>query len=93
MKAALINSSEKSVKIIDYKPKKHDITLLQSLIGCDAFGGVGYTYDRENYGQYEATSGSRQWSSQQRDPRTLIDQSIREIAKTMAIGRFFTRRV
>ena len=47
MKAALINPTEKSVKIIDYKPKKHDITLLQSLIGCDAFGGVGYTYDNQ----------------------------------------------
>ena len=45
MKAAKINSSNKEVKIIDYKPKKHDITLLQSLIGCSAFGGVGYTYD------------------------------------------------
>ena len=45
MKAALINPTDKSVKIIDYKPKKQDITLLQSLIGCDAFGGVGYTYD------------------------------------------------
>ena len=45
MKAAKINSSEKEVKIIDYKPKKGDITLLQSLIGCSAFGGVGFTYD------------------------------------------------
>ncbi len=45
MKAAQINSFDKSVKIIDYKPKKHDITLLQSLIGCSAFGGVGFTYD------------------------------------------------
>ena len=47
MKAALINPTEKSVKIIDYKPKKDDITLLQSLIGCRTFGGVGYTYDNQ----------------------------------------------
>ena len=46
MKAGMINSSDKEVKIIDYKPKtKSDITLLQSLIGCTAFGGVGFTYD------------------------------------------------
>ena len=28
-----------------------------------------------------------------RSPRKLIDKSIREIAATMAIGRFYTRRV
>jgi len=45
MKAGMINSSNKEVKIIDYNPKKHDISLLQSLIGCTTFGGVGFTYD------------------------------------------------
>ena len=53
---------------------------------------VGYTYDRGNYGQYEKSSGSR-WADTDRDPRTLIDKSIREIAAGLAIGRFFTRRV
>lgn len=57
------------------------------------FPSVGYTYDRENYGQFESTSGSSQFASQDRDPRKLIDASIREIASKMAIGRFFTRRV
>ena len=56
------------------------------------FPSVGYTYDRDNYGQYEASSGSR-FASAERDPRTLIDRSMREIASSMAIGRFFTRRV
>jgi hypothetical protein len=53
---------------------------------------IGYTYDRDNYGQFEATSGSR-FASPDRDPRRLIDTSIREIAANMAIGRFFTRRI
>ena len=56
------------------------------------FPSVGYTYDRDNYGQYESTSGSR-WADPDRDPRVLIDRSIREIAATAALGRFFTRRV
>ena len=56
------------------------------------FASVGYTYDRDNYGQYESTSGSR-WADPDRDPRMLIDRSIREIAATAALGRFFTRRV
>jgi len=55
------------------------------------FPSVGYTYDRENYGQFEASSGTR-FADSDRDPRKLIDKSIREIARGMAIGRFFTRR-
>jgi hypothetical protein len=47
MKAVKINPEESSVKIIDYNPKKDDITLLQSLIGCRTFGGIGYTYDNQ----------------------------------------------
>lgn len=56
------------------------------------FPSIGYTYDRDNYGQFEASSGSR-FSSVERDPRRLIDRSIREIAAGAAMGRFFTRRV
>lgn len=56
------------------------------------FPSIGYTYDRDNYGQYEASSGTR-FASPERDPRKLIDQSIREIAVGMAMGRFFTRRI
>lgn len=56
------------------------------------FPSVGYTYDRNPYGVYESTSGSR-FASPQRDPRILIDKSIREIAAELAIGRLYTRRV
>ena len=56
------------------------------------FPSIGYTYDRDNYGQYETSSGSR-FSDPNRDPRVVIDRSIREIAAGLAIGRFFTRRV
>lgn len=56
------------------------------------FPSVGYTYQRDPYSVYESTSGSR-LASIDRDPRTLIDRSIREIAAELAIGRLYTRRV
>lgn len=56
------------------------------------FPSIGYTYDRDNYSQYEASSGSR-FANPDRDPRKVIDESIREIAIQLLEGRFFTRRV
>ena len=40
----------------------------------------------------KASSGSR-FASVERDPRTLIDASIREIAAEIVEGRIYTRRV
>ena len=55
------------------------------------FPSIGYTYQRDPYEVFESTSGSR-FADAQRDPRVIIDKSIREIAAEMAIGRLFTRR-
>ena len=55
------------------------------------FPSIGYTYQRQPYGVFEATSGSR-FASPSRDPRPLIDASIREIAAQFALGRLYTRR-
>ena len=55
------------------------------------FPSIGYTYQRDPYEVFENTSGSR-FADAQRDPRVIIDKSIREIAAEMAIGRLFTRR-
>ena len=56
------------------------------------FPSIGYTYQRDPYQVFE--TGSRgNWSSPERDPRQLIDFSIREIAAELALGRFYTRRV
>lgn len=49
------------------------------------FPSIGYTYQRGPYDVFE--------SNPNRDPRKLIDRSIREIAAQFAIGRFYTRRV
>jgi len=54
------------------------------------FPSIGYTYQKNPYQTFE--TGYRQ-GSENRDPRTLIDSSIREIAAQFAIGRFYTRRV
>lgn len=48
------------------------------------FPSIGYTYQRAPYDKFE--------TDPDRDPRKLIDRSIREIAVKFAIGRFYTRR-
>ena len=55
------------------------------------FPSIGYTYMRNRYGVYESTSGTR-YADVERDPRTLIDQSIREIVIGFGLGRIYTRR-
>jgi hypothetical protein len=57
------------------------------------FPSFGYTYQTNPYQVFEMGRGKSPWSTPQRDPRTVIDASIREIAAEMAIGRFYTRRV
>ena len=54
------------------------------------FPSIGYTYQRNPYQTFEP--GFKQGSTE-RDPRKVIDRSIREIAATLLVGRFYTRRV
>ncbi len=54
------------------------------------FPSIGYTYQKSPYQTFEI--GYAQGSTE-RDPRRLIDASIREIAAKFAIGRFYTRRI
>jgi hypothetical protein len=55
------------------------------------FPSIGYTYQRDPYEVFEMGS-SGNWATPERDPRTLIDRSIREVAAEFALGRFYTRR-
>ena len=57
------------------------------------FPSIGYTYQRRPYGVFEVGGGKEPWATPERDPRTLIDRSIRDIAAQFAIGRFYTRRL
>tara|TARA_B100001113_G_C21118220_1_gene626280 strand:+ start:45 stop:1490 length:1446 start_codon:yes stop_codon:yes gene_type:complete len=58
---------------------------------AQGFPSIGYTYMKERYGPYESTSGTR-FADPERDPRPLIDQSIREIVIGFGLGRIYTRR-
>ena len=53
------------------------------------FPSIGYTYQLYPYQTFEP--GFRQ-GSPERDPRKLIERSIREIAAEMLTGRLYTRR-
>jgi hypothetical protein len=57
------------------------------------YPSIGYRYAKNPYQVYEMGVGSAPWATPERDPRKLIDRSIREIAAQFAIGRFYTRRV
>lgn len=57
------------------------------------FPSIGYTYRKDPYQVFEMGAGKSPWATPDRDPRKVIDASIREIASQMAIGRFYTRRV
>ncbi len=59
---------------------------------AQGFKSVGYTYSKSPYQVFESGSGTR-FSSVERDPRTLIDLSIREIVAQFGLGRLYTRRL
>jgi len=57
------------------------------------FPSIKYTYMRRPYQIFEPTLGRAPWNTPERDPKRLIEKSIREIAMELAIGRFFTERI
>lgn len=57
---------------------------------AQGFPSIGYTYQKSPYQTFE--QGGKQ-GSRDRDPRSLIDASIRELAVQYTLGRFYTRRV
>jgi len=59
----------------------------------DGYLSFGYTYQKDPYQVFEVGKGTAPWSTAQRDPRKLIDKSIREVAAELALGRFYTRRL
>ena len=59
----------------------------------EGFASFGYTYDKAPYQIFEMGIGSAPWATPERDPRKLIDNSMREIAAELALGRFYTRRL
>lgn len=66
------------------------LNMLQTRKGFPSFE---YTYDKNPYQVFEIGVGRQPWATVDRDPRKLIDKSIREIAAEMLQGRLYTRRV
>lgn len=58
----------------------------------EGYPSVVFDYERDPYDVFDRTKGVHPWNTPARDPRTLIDKSVREIVQEMAIGRFYTRR-
>lgn len=57
------------------------------------YPSIGYTYQKNPYEVFEDGTGQAPWADGNRDPRELIDRSIREVAMKFALGRFYTRRL
>jgi len=51
-----------------------------------------FDYERNPYDVFDRTLGRSPWNTPERDPRALVDKSVREVVREMAIGRFYTRR-
>ena len=66
------------------------LNMIQTKKGFPSFE---YTYDKNPYQVFEMGVGRSPWATVDRDPRKLIDKSIREIAAEMLQGRLYTRRV
>jgi hypothetical protein len=68
----------------------NSVKITDVIMTPQGFPSVGYTYQKNPYQTFEP--GFAQ-GDPDRDPRKLIDMSIRELAAKFAIGRFYTRRV
>jgi len=60
---------------------------------AQGYPSIGYTYQKSPYQVFEMGAGTPPWATPARDPRKMINASIREIARELAVGRFYTRRV
>ena len=56
------------------------------------YPSIGYTYMRSPYDVFDRTIGRAPWNTPNRDPRAIVEKSIREIAKEIMTDRFYLRR-
>lgn len=71
------------------------VEVLKVLIGSGkTLPSIQYTYQQDPYAVFETGArGDSRWASTDRDPRILIDRSLREVAREYALGKFTTQRV
>lgn len=58
----------------------------------EGFPSFIYDYERNPYNVFDRIVGRAPWNTPNRDPSALVDKSLREVVREMAIGRFYTRR-
>jgi hypothetical protein len=58
----------------------------------EGFPSFVFDYARDPYDVFDRTKGRSPWNTPERDPRALVDKSVREVVREMAISRFYTRR-
>lgn len=66
------------------------VRVVDAVLTPQGFPSFGYTYQKNPYQTFEPGYAM---GSVDRDPRKLIDRTMREIAVEFAVGRFYTRRV
>lgn len=49
-------------------------------------------YERDPYNVFDPVVGRSPWNTPERNPRALVELSVRQIVANMAIGRFYVRR-
>ena len=71
------------------------VEVLKVLIGSGkTLPSIQYTYQQDPYAVFETGArGDQRWATPGRDPRILIDKSIREVAREYALNKFTTQRV
>lgn len=69
------------------------VELTKVEVSPQGFPSLVYNYQRDPYDVFDRTKGAPPWNSvPERDPRTIIEKSIREVVADLAIGRFYMRR-
>lgn len=58
----------------------------------DGYPSFVFDYEKDPYNVFDRVTGRAPWNTPERDPRSLVDKSLREVLREMAIGRFYTRR-
>lgn len=51
-----------------------------------------FDYERDPYDVFDRIKGRSPWNTPDRDPRALVEGSLRELLKELAVERFYTRR-
>lgn len=71
----------------------NSVKIVEAMYTAQGYPSFGYVYQKDPYQVFEPSLGNSRWSSQERDPKRIIDRSIREVAAQLMAGRFFTRRL